>query len=207
MAQWRNGAFRNALRLSINISRYSRYRIYGPCWDQGKIDHISDMTIYPIYLLTKIPSHMSECWPYNRFDHISDDHITDIYCKCFWSSYLNFDKLLYENKDWPLKRSRWEGSNGMLSWPKYRASFFLLTFVLSFDLMTKQTTCENGGWMKHTLREIVWVTCSFVSCVWNTFNDFVWKWVQLNSLTVTQYKAMWLQWQLIDFPTGLLYSK
>ena len=32
-------------------------------------------------------------------------------------------------------------------WSALPPSF--LTFVFSFDLMTKQTTCENKGWMRH----------------------------------------------------------
>ena len=36
--------------LAYQTHQYSRYRIYGPRWDQTKIDHISNMTIYQILL-------------------------------------------------------------------------------------------------------------------------------------------------------------
>ena len=44
----------------VQLFWYSRYRIYGPQWDQKKIYHIADKTIYPIDLLTE--DHLTQEW-------------------------------------------------------------------------------------------------------------------------------------------------
>ena len=50
VAEWAWCIILNALSI-ISLTKYSRYRIYGPRWDQLKIDHISNMTIYQVLLM------------------------------------------------------------------------------------------------------------------------------------------------------------
>ena len=48
-------------------------------------------------------------------------------------------------------------------WSALPPSF--LTFVFSFDLMTKQTTCENKGWMRRWVRYCLRRWPAVLSCV------------------------------------------
>ena len=47
-----------------------------------KIGTIADLALYPIFLLIRTPSQMSECWHYIQFGTISDCIITGIHCTC-----------------------------------------------------------------------------------------------------------------------------
>ena len=60
--------------------RYRTYRLQCPQWDHHKIGTIADLALYPIFLLIRTPSHMSECWHYIRFGTISDGTVTGMHC-------------------------------------------------------------------------------------------------------------------------------
>ena len=51
-----------------------------PAVGPSKMGTIADLALYPIFLLIRIPSHMSECWHYIRFGTISDGIITGMHC-------------------------------------------------------------------------------------------------------------------------------
>ena len=56
----------------IRFTQYRAYRLQCPRWDHPTIGTIADLALYPIFLLIRTPSHMSECWQYIRFGTISD---------------------------------------------------------------------------------------------------------------------------------------
>ena len=121
-------------------------------------------------------------WKFSKMAMLFAHPLARIQCHPLWvnlnlsmtekcSDLNSVQKLLYEDEDWLWKRSSEMRGDGMLSWPKSWVPF-PLAFVFSFDLMTKQTTCENEGW--GTERDIVWVTCSFFLCLWHTYNVYGW---------------------------------